>query len=452
MKVSITLFIGFLNCFLCLSEGLSIPQCKIEVSDKIIQNEQYKCSIKITAPNGWKFPKAPNVIVENAEDFLDVKKELLHSDENEYSFSISAGRNKSTKMDLNVKSPICSKFCVLANDSVAINFGEKNPLLIYIILGFLGGLILNIMPCVLPVLLMKLKAFKSKIGLMGSICGNFATFLLVIVGLIGVKSTGAFVGWGMHFQNTSFLIVTAIILFVLVLYSFGFFQFTPSITVKNSAKSVFWKNFISSVVATFVAIPCTAPFLGVAATFAIQGTMLQLICVFLAIAIGFSFPYIFVLFVPVKMPNISGKIANILDKIIGYGVLVTFLWVLWLLFQNITAPKTNFEHTYKNIQTDISNNHMVIMNITADWCLTCKYNNRYILNSKEVKQAISKNNAKFIEIDITKEDNAVTQFLHKHGRVGIPFTIIYGPSARKGIVLDETPSVKQVVQALEKAK
>lgn len=452
MKVFITLFIAILNCFLCSSEELSVPSCEVTVSDKMIQKGEYSCKIKITAPTGWKFPQPPNIIIKNISDFFDVKNEISDSSNTEYNFSVSAKHKKSGTMNIKIRSPICNKICVLAHNNLNINFEGENTLLLYIILGFLGGLILNIMPCVLPVILMKLRAFKSKIGLIGSICGNFASFLIVIAGLIGLKSVGMLAGWGMHFQNTSFLVVTATVLFFLTLYSFGIVHFNMSVTVRNSEKSLFWKNFISSLIATFIAIPCTAPFLGVAAAFAIQGTISQLVCIFLAIAAGFSFPYIFILLFPIKIPSIPGRIINIFDKIIGCGVLITFLWILWLLFQNLTATETNFEHTYKEIQKDVDNNQIVIMNITANWCLTCKYNQRYIFNSKEVKNAMIKSNAKFVEIDITKEDNSVTQFLHEHKRVGIPFTIIYGPKSREGIVLNEIPSIKRVIQTIERVK
>lgn len=452
MRVFITLFIAFFNCFLCLSEELSIPSCKVSISDKIIRNNQYSCKLKIAAPDGWKFPQPPNISIKNSSDFVDIKKEVSCSGKRECIFSISARSPQPRIMKLSIDSPICDKVCVLTNNCVDIDFGERNLLFLYIILGFFGGLILNVMPCVLPVILMKLRAFKSKIGLVGSICGNFASFFVVIAGLVGLKSAGTLAGWGMHFQSTSFLAVTAVVLFALTLYSFGIFHLNLSMTVKYSAKSIFWKNFISSTIATFVAIPCTAPFLGTAAAFAIQGTMFQLVCVFLAIATGFSFPYIFMLVFPLKIPDISGKIINIFDKIIGCGVLITFLWISWLLAQNLTAQETNFEHTYKNVQADIANNRIVMMNITADWCLTCKYNRRYVLNSEKVKEAIAKNNVKFVEIDITKKDDSVTQFLHEHKRVGIPFTIIYGPNAKDGVLLDETPSIEQVIRAIEKIK
>lgn len=430
----------------------------VEICDKVVEENVGRCTIEIEAPNGWKFPYPPKIKVQNAKDFSDISQTILSKEKTKYLLQLSAKISNVKTMNLDIESPMCSTNCVFATCSKSVIFEDKNKgstmseIFLYIIFGFLGGLLLNIMPCVLPVVLMKLRAFQSKIALIGSICGNFSSFSILIAGLAFLKSVGTLAGWGMHFQSTGFLAVTALILLALTLYSFGIIHFNISMDFENSSKSIFWKNFASSAVATFIAIPCTAPLLGTAAAFAIQGTLLQLVIVFLAIATGFSFPYIFALLFSIKIPHISGRIGAIFDKIVGGGVLITFIWVAWLLFQNLTAAETNFERIYKSIQKDIADNHIVMLNITADWCLTCQYNHKYILGSNEVKQTMSQNNVKFVEVNITKKDDSVTKFLHKHQRVGIPFTIIYGPKAKNGILLDELPSTKQVVQAIKESK
>lgn len=221
--------------------------------------------------------------------------------------------------------------------------------------------------------------------------------------------------------------------------------------MQYNSRSIFLKNFVSAAVATFIAIPCVAPFLGVAVAFAIQGTSLELVSIFFAIATGFSFPYIFMLLFKIKIPQISGRVSYIFDKIVGGGVLITFLWVVWLLFRNISAPESQFEQQYKQVQA-LRQNQVVMMNITADWCLTCQYNHRYIFGNKKVQQALRAQHVQVINVDITKKDSSVTEFLHKHHRVGIPFTIIYGPKTKDGILLKEMPSISEVIEAVGKAK
>lgn len=427
----------------------------VDICGETVENGFGSCTVKISTPEGWKFPCAPKIKVQNADDFSDISQKAETEGKTEYVFHLSAKIGGVKTMILEIESPMCSKSCVYGTCTKNINFGnprENENFSWHILLGFLGGILLNIMPCVLPVILMKLRAFQSKIALIGSICGNFVSFSVLTAGLCFLKSVGTLAGWGMHFQSTGFLAATAVLLLLLTLYAFGIIHFSISVNIENNSQSVFWKNFVSSAIAAFVAIPCTAPLLGTAAAFAIQGTYLQLILVFSAIAAGFSLPYIFVLLFNIKMPHIPGRIGAIFDKIAGVGVLITFLWILWLLFRNITAPAANFERTCQTIRTHVAQNNVVMLNITADWCLTCQYNHKYVLGSEDVKKALSENNVKFVEVNITKKDDSVTEFLHKHRRVGIPFTMIYGPRAQDGILLNEIPSSAEVINAISKAK
>jgi len=432
--------------------GLASPTCTISVRDVLAKNGICSCNIKITAPNGWKFPQPPNITIRNATDFSEIMQDVTTQSNTECVIHIAAKYNLLKNLQLSVDSPICSNVCVLSNNDIEVDFVGYSLVLLYMLFGLIGGLLLNVMPCVLPVILMKLRAFNNRIGLIGSICGNFVTFAIITIGLIFLKSIGTLIGWGMHFQSTGFLVASTILLLILTLQAFGILHIKISISSHNSSKSIFWKNFASSMIATFIAIPCTAPLLGVAITFAIQGTTFQLIMVFLSIAIGFSFPYILALLFKLRPPQISGKIGGIFNRIVNIGVLITFLWVLWLLIQNISSEKSNFNQTSEAIQNSISNNEIVMLSVTADWCLTCKYNKKRLLSNAQLKKVMNDYNVRFIEVDITKKDQAVTEFLHKHNRVGIPFIMIYGANAKDGILLDEIPSIHQTIDAIKKAR
>lgn len=97
-----------------------------------------------------------------------------------------------------------------------------------------------------------------------------------------------------------------------------------------------------------------------------------------------------------------------------------------------------------------SKNQVIVFNITADWCLTCKYNHR-VFKDKKVMQLFKKHHVKFIEADMTKKDDSLLHFINKHGRVGIPFTAVFGPSASDGILLSEIPTANEIISAVEKA-
>jgi suppressor for copper-sensitivity B len=309
-----------------------------------------------------------------------------------------------------------------------------------------------------------------------------------------LKISGEIVGWGMHFQNPYFLELTTFILFALILYSFEILSFFPSVRIKNGKYQNFWGNFISSMIASVVAIPCTAPFLGTAATFAIQGSISDLCWIFLAIATGFSIPYFISLITPVDF-FIKFSYGNFLKKIINLGVMVTFLWVFWLLsnYLSIMAVVTyvfsfiiltlllgkrkyfmaalaggicfccwmcrdliveatdSYKDLVTNVMPKLASEQVVIFNITAEWCLTCKYNGR-IFRDQEIIESMKNNNVKFIEADMTKKNNTLMQFIKDHNRVGIPFTIVFGPHAKNGIIVDEILTTNTILRAIRDAK
>ena len=197
------------------------------------------------------------------------------------------------------------------------------------LLALLGGLILNLMPCVLPVILMKMRslvASNKKAAIWGTIICNYVSFCTFAIFLIFIKVTGESVGWGMHFQSLNFLKTVAVILFVLSLYSFEIISFPIAVQISESNNHrIFLENFISSIVASIIAIPCTAPFLGTAAAFAIQGSAMEMMLIFVSIATGFSLPYILALVIPISMPQGIGKYSRLVKTIANFGVFVTYL-------------------------------------------------------------------------------------------------------------------------------
>jgi thiol:disulfide interchange protein len=254
---------------------------------------------------------------------------------------------------------------------------------------------------------------------------------------------------------------------------------------------------ISSVVASVTAIPCTAPFLGTAAAFALQETLPKMLVIFLAIATGFSLPYLVALFIPLKIPQQLMKYSNIAKRIIELGIGGTFGWIVALLSNHISTlmlliyvlllalsgilfrkrrnilatmlllmifVPTNGEKTagivsnngaWKKceradfIDRDLVAKRIVIFNISADWCLSCKYNKHNVLGDDKVLALIKDKNVLCLEGDMTQKNDNLMHFIHWHHRVGIPFTIIYGPGARDGILLAELPSVEDTVDAIK---
>ncbi|MDR2781400.1 MAG: thioredoxin family protein [Holosporaceae bacterium] len=464
-----------------------------------MNDETFHCELILSIPNGHKLPKAPDISVTNPKQpkFFKYDEKLDQVSKTVYRVNFTAAVDN-PELELTVDCPICDdNICTIISKNIRIAFIKEkkhhNTNIFWILLlGFLGGLMLNIMPCVLPVIIMKLKSLTSRQTILGSIAGNYTSFAIFGACIVSLKIAGNTVGWGMHFQNPYFLETITLILFCLVLYSFDIIQFFPSIQLKDSKCSAFISSFVSSIIASLVAIPCTAPFLGTAAAFAIQGSIFDLCLTFFAIATGFSAPYFLLFFI--KKDFFSGiyRFSNTFKKVINSGVLVTFVWVFWLLSNYLSKtaialyilsfitsaillkmrrsvvpvlviclccrvlidfsaelPKVN-NNIIAQIAVESTKNHVTIFNITADWCLTCKYNN-HIFKSNEMVELLKNNHIKFIEADMTKKDDTLMQFIHKHGRVGIPFTVVYGPGAPNGITLDEILTLDKITNAIKKA-
>lgn len=218
---------------------------------------------------------------------------------------------------------------------------EQSSILYYILFAFIGGLILNIMPCVLPVISLKLfglishsEESKSRI-LKHNIyytLGVLSTFLLMASIVALVKINGESIGWGFQLQSPRFIAVTLVVLFVMSLNLFGLFEFrTPGGSKLGGMelRDGFFGDFFGGVLATILSTPCSAPFLGTALTFAFTGSTIDVFATFLAIGVGLAFPFILTGFFPslIKWLPKPGMWMETVKKILGLTLLLTMVWL-----------------------------------------------------------------------------------------------------------------------------
>lgn len=218
----------------------------------------------------------------------------------------------------------------------------SEPILMYLLFALIGGFILNLTPCVLPVL--SLRAFslinqsqseKKKITANSLIysAGVLFSFLVLAVVIILLKTTGQLVGWGFQFQNPGFVIVMTSILFVFSLSLFDVFTITapdPSVAGKLSRKEGPAGAFFMGIFAVLLGTPCTAPILGAALTFAFAQPASTIILMFTFIGIGMATPFIIIAFKPnfvQKLPK-PGEWMNVLKEIMGFLLL---FWAVKML-------------------------------------------------------------------------------------------------------------------------
>ncbi len=222
------------------------------------------------------------------------------------------------------------------------HYSANESLFYYLILALFGGFILNFMPCVLPVISLKLFGLikiqnesKTKIirhNLFYTL-GILFTFFLLSIAILIFKQTGNVIGWGFQLQSPMFVAIMIIVLFVFTLNLFGLFEFqTPGgkYLGQVDTKDNFLGDFLSGIMATILSTPCSAPFLGTALTFAFTSSTATIILVFQMIGIGLALPFILTAIFPkiVYLFPKPGNWMNLLKKFLGLTLVLTLIWLL----------------------------------------------------------------------------------------------------------------------------
>jgi suppressor for copper-sensitivity B len=409
------------------------------------------------------------------------------------------------------------------------------------IIGFalLGGLILNLMPCVLPVLSLKLMGVVAKsgdargqvrLGFLASSAGIILSFMLLAGAAIGVKAAGLSVGWGIQFQQPVFLAFMIALLVLFTCNLLGLFDFRLPGSLGDRAagaagRSGYFGDFLTGAFATLLATPCSAPFLGTAVGFALSHGPFEILAVFTALGLGLAAPYLAVALFPqaiALMPK-PGPWMAWLKRILALALLGTALWLLSVLQVTIGTQSTvavgllaglaavvlgakkvqerrlarfawplsamlaaltvvypllanqgsagpiaagssgGGEDTSSAQQIEwvafdpsaiadhVADGRSVFVDVTADWCVTCQWNKKTVMEQGSVAAWIGKADVVAMRADWTRPDKAIADYLASYGRYGIPFNIIYGPEAPGGIVLPELLRAEAVLDAATEA-
>ena len=349
-------------------------------------------------------------------------------------------------------------------------------IIIYLIISFLGGLLLNIMPCVLPVISLKLTSIidkneieieKVRKSFLITSSGIISSFILLAATLISLKYFGHSISWGMQFQNSYFLFLMSLVILAFGLNMLNVFEiYLPNkilnlLTIKHQGNL---DDFLRGFLTTLLATPCSAPFVGTAITFAFSESYLNMLSIFFFMSLGLAFPWLSIAIFPKTLSYLPspGKWMVLVKYILGSGLLITSIWIFSIF---LTSLNYNFNFYYQSQKDDhiitwekglanklAKDGQVVLVDITADWCLTCKLNKYTIFNNKILNQEIKKGNIKFVQADWTLPDQKILDFLGENGRYGIPFNIVYGPKKVNGIVLPEVISVQSLLRVIEKVK
>ena len=407
--------------------------------------------------------------------------------------------------------------------------------------AFIGGLILNIMPCVLPVIALKILGFVGesrsdprhvrKLGLVYAL-GVLVSFLALAAVVIGVKAAGHRAGWGMQFGSPVFVVCLTTLVMLVALNLFGVFEVNLGGRALDAAGGLASKHgaagaFFNGVLATVLATPCTAPFLSIALGFAFAQKAPVILLMFLAVGVGLAAPYVVLSWNPawLKFLPKPGAWMEKFKIAMGFPMLATAVWlfnlaagsygksVLWLgiflvlvafaawifgefvqrgrtrkgvalaivlilliggyafALENqlnwrapITAPDATGplkespdgiawqRWSPEAVAKARSEGRPVIVDFTADWCLTCQVNKKTSIEIPSVRAKLKDSNAVALLGDYTHFPDNITTELNRFNRAGVPLVLVYPKNpAAPPIVLPEILTPGIVLDALDRA-
>ncbi len=219
------------------------------------------------------------------------------------------------------------------------------PYLLALIFAFVGGLILNLMPCVFPVISIKILGFvesshktDSQISNHGWMytAGVLVSFVLLSGVLLILRALGGELGWGFQLQSPYFVIFMIALFFLLSLNLLGYFEIGQrlmSVGASASRQNSYLSSFYTGILATLVATPCTAPFMGAALGFAITLPSFQAVFIFATLGFGMASPYLLLSYFPSlikKLPR-PGPWMKTFKEALAFPMLLTCLWLIWVL-------------------------------------------------------------------------------------------------------------------------
>lgn len=379
---------------------------------------------------------------------------------------------------------------------------SDTSLWLILLLAGAGGVLLNLMPCVFPVLSLKALSIASnsqhrrqqqRDALFYSL-GVVLSFVALAALLISLRSAGAAIGWGFQLQSPYLVALLVYLLFALGLSLSGVVQF--GLGLMNSGSSLAAASgskgaFFTGVLAVVVASPCTAPFMGTALGYAVGQSAAVAVLVFVALGLGMALPFLLLGLVPgvARLLPRPGAWMDTLKQWLAYPLYLSAVWLVWVYGRQsgvdaqallliglvciaaacwlwgrkqqaqagtvssvlavmllllalaipVLAPAPTAQQPTENslshwqpwsaekLQQLRAQGKPVLVNMTADWCITCLVNERVALNTDSSKAALALYDVTYLKGDWTLRDAAITDYLRQYQRDGVPLYVLYWP-------------------------
>ncbi|MGY0650814.1 protein-disulfide reductase DsbD family protein [Luteimonas sp. A537] len=394
-----------------------------------------------------------------------------------------------------------------------------------LLLALAGGILLNLMPCVLPILSLKVlglaqggasRAHARRQALWYT-AGVLVAFAVVGLAVLALRAAGQAMGWGFQLQQPGFVAALVLLMAAVGLSLSGVFSVGGSANLGQglAARSGPVGDFFTGVLACVVASPCIAPFMGGALAYAFSASPAAALLVFLALGLGLALPFLLVGLVPAladRLPR-PGAWMDTLKQVLAFPMYLTAIWLAWVLGRQrgvdamavvaagvavmalalwwlerarmrggwlrrlpaiallvlalssawlvgrmpppvaavAGAEGGSVAYSAERLRALRDAGTPVFVNMTADWCVTCKANERSTLSGDAFKNALARTGAAYMVGDWTSVDPEISAFLEQHRAVGVPLYVVYPGDGGEGHVLPAVLDPDTAVAALERA-
>ncbi len=417
-------------------------------------------------------------------------------------------------------------------------FGLKANLFLAFLAALLGGLILNLMPCVLPVLSIKVLGLidnndsreNTRSHARWYTAGVLVSFVALGAMVLALRSAGEALGWGFQMQRPGVVAVLGLVMFLFGLNLSGVWTLTgrwvgmgQSLTTRSGPSG----DFFTGVLAVVVAAPCTAPMMFQALAWAFTAPTASALLVFFGLGLGLALPFLLIAYIPAlaRMLPRPGAWMETFKQLLAFPLYFTAVWLVWVLAKQrgadavalwavsavllafaawawthaqtrgarwgrfaailalaaallplwrigtierpaprpVPSSAGSIAATAAHAESDAvaysaqrladlrAANRVVLVNMTADWCVTCKANERTVFAREGFREALDDANAVYMVGDWTDVDPAITQYLQRYKAVGVPLYVVYPRDGGEGKVLPTVLTPTLVREALAEA-
>ncbi len=375
--------------------------------------------------------------------------------------------------------------------------------------ALLGGLILNLMPCVFPILSLKAFSFisanykteaKRRFEGIAYTFGIWVSFMAIVAVLLALRAGGAAIGWGFQLQEPLFVALMVLLMTFVALSLSGLFDIRlgfegagQGFASREGAQGAFFKGVLAALVAT----PCTAPLMAPAIGFALTQPIVTVFTVFSLLAIGMALPFLALSFIPAvaKMMPKPGAWMEKMKEALAFPMYLTAAWLLYIFDRQLGAVATflllvgliicifgvwlskqgqgrvlkvislliivggitfvaskpwaglletgdqamEAEGVYsaENLAALRAEGKPVFVYFTADWCITCKVNEKVVLMTDDIQGLFAEKNITVLKGDWTNRNAEIAGVLARYGRAGVPLYLYYAPGAAEAVLLPE---------------